>query len=236
MPRDPAHGVDQPRRAAFLRLSPQVADVHVERIGARAEVVAPDALEDDRARQHLPGIPQEQLEQRELGARELDRRVAAPDLARSEVELEVGEPQSRVRGLVVARRAPEQRAQPSEELRQGERLGEIVVRAGIEAGDTAVHLRARREHQHGHRVGAGAQPAADLEAVDPGHQHIQDDRVRSRRAHSTQRHLAVLRELDVVSLELEGPPQRLANGALVVHDQDLHRPHCALRAAFEPGS
>ena len=41
---------------------------------SRAEVVAPDAVEDLRARQHLARVAQEQLEQQELGAGQLDRR------------------------------------------------------------------------------------------------------------------------------------------------------------------
>ena len=41
------------RLAAGLGLAAQVADVDVERVRGRAEVVAPHALEDDRPREHL---------------------------------------------------------------------------------------------------------------------------------------------------------------------------------------
>ena len=63
---DAAHRLDQPRPAVRLGLAPQVADVDVERVRCESEVVSPDALEDHRAREHLTGIPQEELEQVEL--------------------------------------------------------------------------------------------------------------------------------------------------------------------------
>src|SRR4051794_30389118 len=70
---DAAYGADQARLAARLGLAPQVADVHVEGLRARPEVVAPHALEDLRPRQHLARIAHEQLEQQELRAGQLDQ-------------------------------------------------------------------------------------------------------------------------------------------------------------------
>ena len=43
---DSAHRLDQPRLAALLGLAAQVADVDLERVRARSEVVAPDRLEE----------------------------------------------------------------------------------------------------------------------------------------------------------------------------------------------
>src|SRR5512133_1311580 len=74
---DAAHRVNQARLAAGFGLPPQIADVDVERIGSEAEVVAPHALEDDRARQHLARVAQEQLEEREFRPRQLDQAAAA---------------------------------------------------------------------------------------------------------------------------------------------------------------
>ena len=76
-----------------LGLAAEVPDVDVERVRGRAEVVAPHALEDDRSREHLARVAQEELEQRELGSRELDRASPRLHLAGPEIELEVGEAQ-----------------------------------------------------------------------------------------------------------------------------------------------
>src|SRR5579859_176357 len=69
---DTADRLDQPRLAACLGLAAQVADVDVERIRGRPEVVAPDPLEDQGAGEHLPRVAEEELEQVELRPRELD--------------------------------------------------------------------------------------------------------------------------------------------------------------------
>src|SRR5262245_2197628 len=105
---DAANGVDEPRTAALLRLPAEVPDVDVQRVGGRAEVVAPHSLEDDRPRQYLARVAEEELEQCELGPREIDGRIAASHLARPEVELEVREAQD-VRRVVAVARTSEQR-------------------------------------------------------------------------------------------------------------------------------
>ena len=88
---DAADGVDEARAPAGLGLASKVADVDIEGVGRRAEVEAPDALEDDRASEHLTRIAQKELEQRELGSRQLDRSSPRAHLSRAEIELEVGE-------------------------------------------------------------------------------------------------------------------------------------------------
>src|SRR2546423_3079423 len=103
---DAAHRLDQPRLSAGLGLAPQVADVDVERVRREAEVVTPHAFEDDRPRQDLPRIAEEQLQQRELGPGQLDRASGTPDVTCAEVDLEVGEGQYLAR--TVAARGPAQ--------------------------------------------------------------------------------------------------------------------------------
>ena len=77
---DAAHGVQQPRLAAGLGLAPQVADVDLQRVGGGPEVIAPHAVEDLPAGEHLARVVQEQLEQQELRARQLDQPLAAAHL------------------------------------------------------------------------------------------------------------------------------------------------------------
>src|SRR3954451_9851176 len=102
---DASDGVQQPRLALRLELAAHVADVHLEAVGRRGEVEAPDLLEDERAVEHPSGAAQEQLEQAELGAGELDRPRAAAHLARGEVHAQVGEGQPLVRVVRVTGQA-----------------------------------------------------------------------------------------------------------------------------------
>ena len=44
--------------------------------------------------------------------------------------------------------------------------------------------------------------------------------------------MAIPGELDLIALELEGPPERIPNGPLVVHDQDLHLRHCGAAEGY----
>ena len=84
-------------------------------------------------------------------------------LARLGVELEVLEAQD-LAGPVGG--APEQRTQACEQLLEGERLREVVVRAGVQAFDTVFDLHPGREHQHGQADACPAEAPANLEPVD----------------------------------------------------------------------
>jgi hypothetical protein len=228
MPADAAHRVDQPRPAAGLGLAPQVADVDVERVRGEAEVVAPDALEDQRPRQHLAGVEQEQLEQRELRARQLDHFAAALHLTGAGVELEVGEAKRLARAVA---RAPQQRAHAREQLFERERLGQVVVGAGVEPFHAILDLRPGGEHQDREPAAVPPDGAGDLEPVQAGHEHVEDHRVGlGLRAEPLERLVAVLGELDLVALQLQRAAERLAHRPFVVHDQDLHVPIVASEA------
>ena len=74
----------------------------------------------------------------------------------------------------------------------------------------------------GVRSPACAHPPADLQAVEPGHAHVEDDRVRRPRREAVERRGAIRREIDVVALERERALERGPDGGLVVDDQDLH--------------
>src|SRR5437879_6420297 len=84
-------GVDQPRLALGLELAAQVGDVDLEGIGAGAEIVAPHLLEDPRPGEDHPRVAQEELQQAELGARELELALAPPDLHGLQVQHHVAD-------------------------------------------------------------------------------------------------------------------------------------------------
>jgi hypothetical protein len=85
-----------------------------------AEVVVPDALVDERARQHLPRVPEEELEEVRLGRRQLEAATRPARVHRAEVEREVGEAEHVARRLRL--RAAEQSPQPREQLFEVVRL------------------------------------------------------------------------------------------------------------------
>ena len=167
------------------------------------------------------GWLQEQLEQRELGASQLDRTVAAPDGVCDRVEHQVLEAQ-RVPGLVSVRPA-QQRAHAREQLLQRERLDEVVVRAGVEAAHAVGDRVARCQHENRRAVAGGAHPAADLEPVDVRHQQIEHEHVGRRGCDHVERRAPVRGERHVVSVQPQGAVDGIAHGGLVVDHEDAHR-------------
>ena len=118
--------VQEPPVALAVDLAPEIADVDVDDIALGVEVQAPDVLRDHGPRQHAAGIAEEVLEQRVLARGEGDAPAAPRDLSGGGVEVEVDELERR-RALGGA--PAQERADPREELLEGEGLGEVVVGA-----------------------------------------------------------------------------------------------------------
>ena len=74
-------------------------------------------------------------------------------------------------------RAPQQRAQPGDDLLEAERLGDVVVAAGGQPGDAVLDGVPGGEEQHRHVRVVAAQPAQHLEAVEVGQHHVEHDGV-----------------------------------------------------------
>src|SRR3954454_8882627 len=156
-----ADRVQQPRLATGLELAAQVRHEHLDRVRRRERVVAPDLLEEALARDDDPLVAHEVLEQLELALGELDLPLAALDLVRVGVQRQVGDDERRAAPW---RPAPQQRAQPGEQLLALERLDEVVVSARVEALDARLDGVARGQHEDRHVV-RRAQPARDLDAL-----------------------------------------------------------------------
>ena len=132
-------------------------------------------------------MAQQQLEQLGLAARELEVAVAAARRAGLGLEGQVGEGQPLLRRAVAA----QQRAQPRAQLLALERLDEVVVGAGVEAGDALLERVARGQQEDRHGEALGAQAARDGEAVDAGHGHVEHEDVGHRALDRGERGAAV---------------------------------------------
>ena len=162
----------------------------------------------------------EQLEQRELGARQVDHAVAALHLMGRRVELEVPEAQHLPAGAQP--RAPQQRPQPREQLVEGEGLHDVVVRAGVEARDPVGDRVPRGQHQDRRAVTARAHRRHTSRPSTPG---IITSSTTASVPSSRQRRqglFAVRGDRDLVALQAQRALQRVAHRGLVVDNQDLH--------------
>lgn len=221
----PPHRVHHARLAARLGLAAQIHDVHVEGVGRRLEVEAPDRLEDLLAGQHLPGVGQEHLQERELRTRQLHHPLAPRHLTGRQVHPQITEGEDVLVGLLAARRrgvraAAQQRPDPGEQLVQLERLDQVVVRARVEPGDAVADRVARGEHQDGVVDPAPRSRMGGGEPVHPGHLDVEDDQIGPVRLRLGQRVQTVDGDLRPVPLEGQAALERLPHGGLVVDDQD----------------
>jgi hypothetical protein len=168
----------------------------------------------------VAGAAHEGLQQRELARRQVDLRVAPPDLSRGRVQAQVADLQH---GRALDRPAPRQRAQTREQLGQREGLGQVVVGALIQPVDAIVDGVARREHDDRHPQPVGAQPTARLEAVDVGEHDVEDHGVVVGRPHHPQRVRAADGDVGHDALGAQAAAQRGRHAHVVLHHQHLHR-------------
>ena len=115
-------------------------------------------------------------------------------------------------------RAAQQGQQARDQLLHRERLDQVVVGAGLQAGDTVGHLVACGEDEDRR---ARRPPAAgrDRASVEVGHRDVEDDR-RGRLPRRRPRAPPARRRPDGEALEAQGALEGLANGGVIVDDED----------------
>ena len=152
-------------------LAAQPAHVDVDHVGLRVEVIAPDVLEQHRARDHLAGVAHEVGEQGELPRLQGDLAARAAHHPGEQVDLEVREAEARLAGAAAG--PPRQRFEPRQQLGEGEGLGQIVVAAGPEPFHAVVHLGERTQDEHRRAPALAPQRLDQREAVE-ARQHAVD--------------------------------------------------------------
>jgi hypothetical protein len=123
------------------------------------------------------------------------------------------------------RRPPRQSAQPGEELRERERLREVVVGAGVQPRDAVLDRVAGGQHQDRGPGPGLAELAADLEAVPPGEEDVEDDRVVLGRLRHPDGVVAGGGDVRAVALVGEPAADQRGHLGLVLHDQHAHGTH-----------
>jgi hypothetical protein len=148
--------------------------MHIDDVRAVVVGEVPSVLEQVQPREHLARATHEGLQQRELLRRQLNLALPTTHLARRGVEPQIAD-LDHTRPLELA--ASSERTKARQQLREGERLDEVVVCAGIEPGDPVLDGVARGQHQDGYPYPARAQAAAGLEAAHPRQHHVEHDHV-----------------------------------------------------------
>src|SRR2546421_2079068 len=212
-------GADQRPVEGAFQLAPQVPDVDVHHVGQPVVVVVPHVFQDLPAVDHLASMPHQELQQRELLGGQLDGLAGPADAAGGRVQLHVRHGQL---GRALGRAPAQQRPQPGQQLRERERLDQVVVGAGVQAADPVTDRIPGGEHQDRYPAAARPQRAAHLYPVHPRHHHVEQHRVVVVVAGAEQRFLAVVGDVDGVPFALQAATQRPDQLDLVVYDQNAH--------------
>ena len=131
---------------AALELAAQVADEDVDHVGLDVGRVAPHEREQLVAREHLAGVADEHVEQVELAPGEAELAAVAGGDVAARVDDDVARD---VRAGALGAVAAQQRLEPRGQLGDRERLDQVVVGAGLQAGDAVLDLVARGQHADG---------------------------------------------------------------------------------------
>ena len=204
---------------ARVDLLAEPVDHDVHDVGAGIEVVVPRVLGDERPGHHPPRVPHQVLEDGVLLGRQVDGLARASDLPRAGVQLEVADPEHRLADLLGP---PAERLDPRQQLLEGERLGDVVVGARAEGMDLEVDRVLRREDQNRRRGPPVPQRAQHFEPAHAGQPEIEHQEVVPAARGEAQPLHPVVDQVGLEVVLLEAALDVLADGAVVLDDQDLH--------------
>ena len=202
--------------SAFLGLAAEVGDEDVDRVRLIERVISPDLFEQALARDDEAAIPHQVLEQLEFPLGEFDLAVATHGFLRVRVEPQVTD---REQGRTARRMAPEQGADARQQFGPLEGLDQVVVGAGVEAGDPVLGVGPGGQHQDRH-LRVLAQLGAHLEAVHSGQSQVEHDQVGHELGGDLQPLRAVTARPDFIALGTQCPPEHVNDVVVVLDDQD----------------
>ena len=210
---------DTTGRLLVVDLPAEALDVDLDQVRQRIEAVVPDVFGDVGAADHITLAAEQVLEKRVLLRREWNHSTAALDAPGARIDGQVTAREDRWRER---RPAAEQRTHAREQLGKVIRLLQVIVGTGVEAFDPLIRFPAGGEHQDGHGESAGPQSAAELDAVDPREQHVENDQVVVVRAGLFESGGAVPGNVHRVRVFTESLGQNLGGDAFVFDDQNPH--------------
>src|SRR4051812_28094473 len=211
-----AHPADRQHDLGLLRialdLGAQPLHVDVDQPGVGRVPVAPHLLEEQLAGEHLARLAGQRDQQVELQRRELDGHAVAGHLVGGDVDLHVADGEVlRLAGLAAAQLGPH----AGDQLDRLERLGHVVVGAGLQPLDDVdrVALGGQHHDRHGRLL---ADVLADLQAVAARQHQVQQDDVGARLLEDADRPVAVGHEGRFVAFAPQHDAQHLGEGGVVV--------------------
>src|SRR5262245_21893162 len=221
-------------RRIRLELRPDVGEVDAQIVGLVLVARSPDLLEELTVGDEPPGMLRQLTEQVEFDRCQVDLRLAPPDRAIRQIDLEVAHPDP---GVAILAAAAQDSPHAGEQLLGPEGLGDVVVCPGVERAHLLMLIADRRQHDDRHLA-----PAADLRGnvrpVAVGKDQIEDDRVGWPNRDGVERLPLGGGLLDAIPGVREDHPKPTNYLRLVVHDENarLTRGHPTVTGCSTSGN
>ena len=216
---DAADGVDELGFAGEFDFGAEQTHEGVEGIAFDIAREAPNGIEERVAGDDVARAAEEHFEESVFGAGEGDAARAALGFAGGGVEGEIGAAEDGGAGDIAA---AGDGADAGEEDVEGEGLGEVVVGAGVEAGDDVEVGVAGGEHQDGRAVARLAEAFGDGEAVEAGEHDVEDDDVEGVGEGEGEAVCAVGGDDCGMAFFFEATLEEAGEARFVFDDEDLH--------------
>ena len=169
-----AAGLQQRAIVVIAKFAAETIHVYLDEIREGIEGFVPDMFGDFRAADDTASIASEKFQESILLGGQGDGASAALGGLRGGIERQVSHHD--LRGAEF--RGPAQEGtKTGEQFAKFEGFGEVVVGAGIEAGDAVFDGIARGEHENRHALIQRTNGAADLKAIFPGNHHVENNEV-----------------------------------------------------------
>ena len=123
----------------------------------------------------------------------------------------------------------------SQEFREGERLRQKLVRAGIETGHLGLHGVARCQQQHGSDVSFGPNTAAERETIELGQHDVEDQKIVRITHGQRQPFFAIGHKVYRILLFLQPFADELSEVQIVFNQQYSHGLPCSYLLSDQQG-
>jgi hypothetical protein len=211
-----AHAADGANQLR-VELLAQVVDVHIQHVALDVAVPAVQGLFELGAAQHLPRTLEQLTQEDEFAPLQWHELPRQRDREADLVEHHLTMAQEIARRAALA---PPQRSHAGEQFAHVERLHEIVIGPGIEAGHALFRRIARRQHENRCCVTTVARPANDFDAVEPRQIEIEHHHVEAAAPNRGEPLHAVAQPLDGVMIAQQGVAYALAQQFIVFDQQN----------------